>query len=126
MSALSSSTVANDCKPPRRASFIGQLGAKLQFATHEREATGVRVFHMFEALGQFDRDLIRERTKAGPAAVAARGRKGGRKPVVNAEKLQRAREYIANKLNLRELAARLKIGKTSLYAALQAASAAAT
>lgn len=85
---------------------------------------GRLIFHMFGALGQFERDLIRERTKAGLAAAAARGRKGGRKPVVTAEKLQRARDYIANGLNVREAAARLKIGKTALYAALQAASAA--
>lgn len=85
---------------------------------------GRLIFHVFGALGQFERDLIRDRTKAGLAAAAARGRKGGRKPVVTADKLQRAREHIANGLNIREAAARLKIGKTALYAALQAASAA--
>jgi DNA invertase Pin-like site-specific DNA recombinase len=53
-------------------------------------------------------------------AAAARGRKGGRKPVVNDEKLQRAREHIANGLSVREAAARLKVGKTALYAALKA------
>lgn len=83
---------------------------------------GRLIFHVFGALGQFERDLIRERTKAGLTAAAARGRKGGRKPVVTNDKLQRAREYIANGLNIREAAARLKIGKTALYAALQAAS----
>lgn len=82
---------------------------------------GRLVFHVFGALGQFERDLIGERTKAGLAA-AARGRKGGRKPVVTADKLRRAREHLANGLNVREATARLKIGKTSLYAALQAAS----
>nr|EGS5524880.1 recombinase family protein [Citrobacter freundii] len=80
------------------------------------------IFHVFGALGQFERDLIRERTKAGLTAAAARGRKGGRKPVVTADKLQRARELVANGLNVREAAARLKVGKTALYAALQAAS----
>ena len=53
---------------------------------------GRLIFHVFGALGQFERDLIRERTKAGLTAAAARGRKGGRKPVVTADKLQRARE----------------------------------
>jgi len=43
---------------------------------------GRLVFHLFGAVGQFERDLIRERTKAGLAAAAARGRKGGRKPVI--------------------------------------------
>ena len=80
---------------------------------------GRLIFHVFGALGQFERDLIRERTKAGLSAAAARGRRGGRKPVVTADKLQRAREYIANGLNVREAAVRLKVGKTALYTALQ-------
>jgi DNA invertase Pin-like site-specific DNA recombinase len=82
---------------------------------------GRLIFHVFGALGQFERDLIRERTRAGLTAAAARGRKGGRKPVMTPEKLQRAREYLANGLNVREAAARIKVSKTSLYAALQAA-----
>jgi DNA invertase Pin-like site-specific DNA recombinase len=83
---------------------------------------GRLIFHVFGALGQFERDLIRERTKAGLAAAATRGRKGGRKPVVTEDKLQRAKDYIANGLNVREAAARLKVGKTALYAILQSAS----
>jgi DNA invertase Pin-like site-specific DNA recombinase len=82
---------------------------------------GRLVFHLFAALGEFERDLIRERTKAGLAVAAARGRKGGRRPVVSEDKLQRARDYIANGLNVREAAARIKVGKTALYAALKAA-----
>lgn len=82
---------------------------------------GRLIFHVFGALGQFERDLIRDRTKAGLAAAVARGRQGGRKPVVSAEKLQRARDYIANGLNVREAAARLKVGKTALYASLRSA-----
>jgi len=39
---------------------------------------GRQVFHIFGALGQFERDLIRERTRAGLVAAVARGRKGGR------------------------------------------------
>ena len=87
-------------------------------------APGKLVFGIFAALAEFERDLIRERTKAGLTAAAARGRKGGRKPVITADKLQRAREHIANGLNVREAAARIKVGKTALYAALQTASAA--
>jgi DNA invertase Pin-like site-specific DNA recombinase len=43
---------------------------------------GRLIFHIFGALGQFERDLIRERTRAGLDAAMARGRRGGRKPVV--------------------------------------------
>ena len=85
---------------------------------------GRLIFHVFGTLGQFERDLIRERTKAGLAAAAARGRNGGRKPVITADKLQRTREHITNGLNVREAAMRLKVGKTALYAALQSSSAA--
>jgi DNA invertase Pin-like site-specific DNA recombinase len=80
---------------------------------------GRLVFHLFGALGQFERDLIQERTRAGLTAAAARGRKGGRKPVVTAEKLESARAIIGKGLTVREAATRLRVGKTALYAALR-------
>jgi DNA invertase Pin-like site-specific DNA recombinase len=80
--------------------------------------SGRLIFHIFESLGQFERDLIRERTNAGLKAAVARGRKGGRKPVMTGEKLERAEALLASGLTVREAAARLKIGKTALYAAL--------
>jgi DNA invertase Pin-like site-specific DNA recombinase len=112
---------------PHLIETIGALEARgvgfrsLTEAIDTTTSGGRLIFHVFGALGQFERDLIRERTKAGLTAAAARGRKGGRKPVVTADKLQRAREHLANGLNVREAAARLKVGKTALYAALQAA-----
>ena len=53
------------------------------------------------------------------AAAAARGRKGGSKPVVTSGMLQRAKVIIAKGLTVREAATRLKVGKTALYAALR-------
>jgi DNA invertase Pin-like site-specific DNA recombinase len=82
---------------------------------------GRLIFHLFGALGQFERDLIQERTRAGLAAAAVRGRKGGRKPVVDASKLDRARSMVAKGLTVRETATQLKIGKTALYEALRVA-----
>lgn len=79
---------------------------------------GRLIFHVFGALGQFERDLIRERTRAGLSAAAARGRRGGRKPVVTADKLERAKALLEKGLTVREAAVRLKIGKTALYEAL--------
>lgn len=110
---------------PHLIETIGALEARgvgfrsLTEAIDTTTSGGRLIFHVFGALGQFERDLIRDRTKTGLAAAAARGRKGGRKPVITADKLQRAQEHIANGLNVREAAARLKIGKTALYAALQ-------
>lgn len=79
---------------------------------------GRLIFHIFGALGQFERDLIRERTRAGLAAAAARGRTGGRKPVVTDDKLRKAQALIAQGLTVREVAARIKVSKTALYEAL--------
>ena len=53
------------------------------------------------------------------AAAAARGRKGGRKRVIDAEKLACARSIVARGLSVREAATRLKVGKTALYEALR-------
>jgi DNA invertase Pin-like site-specific DNA recombinase len=80
---------------------------------------GRLVFHLFAALGQFERDLIRERTRAGLAAAAARGRTGGRRPVVTEEKLRRAQDLIAKGLSVRDAAVRLRVGKTALYEAMR-------
>lgn len=83
---------------------------------------GRLVFHLFAALGQFERDLIRGRTRAGLSAPAARGRTGGRKPVVTGEKLQRAKALMAKGLSVRDAAARLTVGKTALHKTLRATS----
>lgn len=80
---------------------------------------GRLVFHLFAALADFERDLIRERTRAGLIVAKARGRSGGRRAVVTPDKLARARELIDTKgLTVREAAARVKVGKTALYKAL--------
>ena len=102
---------------------VEQRGIGMRSLTEQMDTTtpgGRLIFHVFGALGQFERDLIRERTRAGLAAAAARGRKGGRKPVVTVDKLARARTLIKQGLNVREAATRLKVGKTALYEALAA------
>jgi DNA invertase Pin-like site-specific DNA recombinase len=83
---------------------------------------GRLVFHLFGALGQFERDLVQERTRVGLVAAAPRGRKGGRKRVVTDEKLERARSIIAKGLTVREAAIRIRVSKTALYAAMAARS----
>jgi DNA invertase Pin-like site-specific DNA recombinase len=109
---------------PHLIETVNQLeksGAGLRSLTEAIDTTtpgGRLIFHVFGALAQFERDLIRERTRAGLSAAAARGRRGGRKPVVTADKLTRAKALIANGLTVREAASRVKIGKTALYHAL--------
>lgn len=50
----------------------------LQEAIDTQTSGGKLVFHIFSALAEFERDLIRERTNAGLEAARARGKKGGR------------------------------------------------
>ena len=98
---------------------LASLGKTFSLSASWATTPGGRlIFHVFGALAQFERDLIRERTRAGLAAAGARGRRGGRKPVVTADKLTRAKALIAKGLTVREAASRLKIGKTALYEAL--------
>jgi DNA invertase Pin-like site-specific DNA recombinase len=47
---------------------------------------GKLVFHIFGALAEFERDIIRERTQAGLIAARARGRKGGRPKALTQKK----------------------------------------
>ena len=48
---------------------------------------GKFLFHVFAAMAEFERDIIRERTVAGLTAARARGRKGGAKPKLDAEQI---------------------------------------
>ncbi len=55
----------------------------LQEAIDTQTSGGKLVFHIFSALAEFERDLIRERTNAGLEAARARGKKGGRPKSLN-------------------------------------------
>jgi DNA invertase Pin-like site-specific DNA recombinase len=59
---------------------------------------GKLVFHVFGALAEFERDLIRERTMAGLAAARARGKRGGR-PGLSAEKARQLRTLGGDRTN---------------------------
>ena len=62
-------------------------------------------FHMLAAIAEFEHDLIVERTREGLAAARARGRNGGRKPTMTAEKIARARQmYDERKYTVAEIA----------------------
>lgn len=103
---------------------LEQRGVGFRSLTESIDTTtpnGRLVFHLFAALADFERDLIRERTRAGLAVAKARGSVAGRRPVMTADKLARARALIdAKGLTVREAAARVKVGKTALYKALAA------
>jgi len=75
-----------------------------------RTTGGQLVFHIFVALAEFERDLIRERTQAGLTAARARGRRGGRPSVLSAEKLAVARDmYDSRRHTVAQIAAVLGV-----------------
>jgi DNA invertase Pin-like site-specific DNA recombinase len=76
---------------------------------------GKLVFHVFGALAEFERDLIRERTMAGIAAARARGRRGGR-PGLSAEKVRQLRTLAADRTNsVRGICRTLRISRATFY-----------
>src|SRR4051812_8559634 len=58
---------------------------------------GKLIFHIFGALAEFERDIIRERTNAGLAAARTRGKLGGRPKALSADKIIFARRLYADR-----------------------------
>lgn len=79
-------------------------------------AAGKLVFHVFAALAEFERSLIRERTHAGLAAARARGRFGGRKPKLNAQQIKEIKRLMADpSIPVSQIAERYRVSRTTLY-----------
>ncbi len=80
-------------------------------------ATGQLVFHIFGALAEFERNLIRERTIAGLEAARARGRAGGRPELeVSPSKVAMAKKLYGDKTNeIDEICKTLHISRATLY-----------
>ncbi len=79
-------------------------------------ATGRLLFHLFGVLAEFERDLTRERVRAGLQAARARGRKGGRPRALTPDQLKRASELMQNRqLRISEITALLGVSKSTLY-----------
>jgi DNA invertase Pin-like site-specific DNA recombinase len=79
-------------------------------------AGGKLVFHVFGALAEFERSIIRERTKAGLDAARARGKKGGRPPALAAKDLTAAKAMLSDPdITMEEVAKRLRVAPSTLY-----------
>lgn len=84
---------------------------------------GRLIFHVFGALAEFERDLIRERTYAGLAAARARGRVGGRPTVWTPEKLRTARAmHASGEHDVSSIARVLGVSRATVYRGLAQAS----
>lgn len=85
-------------------------------------AGGKLVFHVFGALAEFERSIIRERTRAGLDAARARGRKGGRPSKLKEADLKAARAMLADKsITVEDVAKHLRVSTATLYRHLPAA-----
>ena len=96
----------------------GGVGLKsLKEAIDTNSATGQLVFHIFGALAEFERALIRERTQAGLQAARARGRQGGRRKRLDRNQWAHAFElYRSRKHTVKHICNLMGISRATLYA----------
>lgn len=77
---------------------------------------GRLIFNLFASLAEFERELIRERTMAGLKSARARGRTGGRKPGLTADKEKTAiAAELLKTLSISEICSKLSISRPTLY-----------
>lgn len=88
----------------------------LQEGINTTTAGGRLVFHLFGALSEFERNLIRERTCAGLAAARVRGRMGGRKHKLKPAQVKTLRKmYNSREHTIKEICRVMGISKPTLY-----------
>jgi DNA invertase Pin-like site-specific DNA recombinase len=96
----------------------------LQESIDTSTAGGKLIFHIFAALAEFERNLIRERTQAGLAAARARGRMGGRPKSLSEDKQKLVVQlYNDQKIPVKEICEMMNISKPTLYSYVKAAKA---
>lgn len=96
----------------QRGANLHSLNEKIDTAT----PSGKLVFHVFGALAEFERGLIRERTIAGLAAARANGRVGGRPKSLGPKQLKAARAMLAaGTLTVAEVAKQVGVSPATLY-----------
>lgn len=86
---------------------------------------GQLIFHIFGALAEFERSLIRERTQAGLTAARARGRVGGRPRAISPQTLKMAQQLLADPTqSVSRVCEVLQVSRSTLYRYLQQSKAA--
>ncbi len=107
---------------PDLVRIVGELeqkGVSFESLTEKIEtgsAAGKLVFHVFAALAEFERNLIRERTRAGLVAARARGRAGGRKPKLSEAQIKEINQMVdAQKLPIGRIAELYGVSRTTIY-----------
>ncbi len=94
-----------------------QIGFKsLQENIDTTTSGGKLIFHIFSALAEFERNLIQERTGAGLKAARARGRLGGRPPLLDQKQVTKMLGYYdEQKLTVAEICKIYGISRPSFY-----------
>lgn len=96
-----------------------RIGFKsLQESIDTTTSSGKLIFHVFGALAEFEREVIRERTYAGLQAARARGRLGGQRSIESRDpkKIALARKlYAAQEMTGQEICDMLHISRSTLY-----------
>ena len=91
----------------------------LQEQLDTRTSGGKLVFHVFGALAEFERDLVRERTHAGLAAARARGRLFGRPRRLTPQQVKQLRSLAKDERNtVGEICQTLEISRATYYRSL--------
>ena len=103
---------------------LEERGIGFRSLTEQLDTTtsgGKLIFHVFGALAEFERDLIRERTLAGLAAARARGRRGGRpRKLGTPTKVALAQALYDDRTHsVAEICRTLGISRTTLYRSIR-------
>ena len=108
------------------SSITPNYGNRPQSGENSREVTaagyvGAGASHLFASLAQFERNLIRERTRAGLVSARARGRKGGRPPKLGPKEQREIRALLHDpEVTVSSVARRYGVSRVTLYAHLNA------
>lgn len=98
---------------------LGQRGIGLKILTQNIDSTtagGRLIFTVFSAIAEFEREIIRERTRAGLDAARLRGRTGGRPRALSENDLKTARALLADSsITVEGVTRRLGVGASTLY-----------
>ena len=74
------------------------------------------MFHIFAALAEFERNLIRERTVAGLKSARARGRKGGRREKLTRQQSHEIRVLMKDPaVQVANVARQYKVSRSTIY-----------
>ena len=82
-------------------------------------ASGELFFHVFGALAQYERALVKERVTAGLAAARHRGRIGGRPPAISSEKLAAIVESLRGGMSKAAVCRTFGVKRTTLIETLR-------